>query len=97
MVRNISSVSFQLSSSLRTFPIKQLLDRLLNVSSKTDSSVSMFVLLKRISSNVFPELLQNTPSKSKALLSDVGTGYVRNYSKYGVATRYTERNSFKSK
>ena len=54
IVRNISSVSFQLTSSRWTFPINQLLDRLLIVSTRNDTSVSMFVLdLKRITSSVF--------------------------------------------
>ena len=53
IVRNISSVSFQLTSSRWTFAINQLLDRLI-VSTRNDTSVSMFVLdLKRTTSSVF--------------------------------------------
>ena len=53
IVRNISSVSFQLTSSRWTFAINQLLDRLI-VSTRNDTSVCMFVLdLKRTTSSVF--------------------------------------------
>ena len=46
IVRNISSVSFQLTNSLLTVPINQLLDRLLILSSRNDTSVSIFVLVR---------------------------------------------------
>ena len=71
IVRNISSLLFQLTSSQLTVPINQLLDRLLI---RDDNTVSMFVIfLKMIISSVFAEYLQNTLPKSNALLSDLTT------------------------
>ena len=73
IIRNISSLLFQLTSSQLTVPINQLLDRLLIVSSRDDNTVSMFVLVLIKEDNL--KCLFGVPAEYRAQIERVTERY----------------------
>ena len=73
IVRNIPSVSFQLTSSLLAVPIYQFVGSIFDCFMKGRQYSKCVCTREGITSSVFSEFLQNTPPKLNALLSDVAT------------------------